>query len=235
MAAHERSRVDPSRVQTCIRSLLRDANNNGDDVGDGGNRRSRRRKFVETVELQITLQHYNPQADKRFSAQVRLFHPVKPRLRVCVFGDDEHIAQAKALNVEYITVEDLKKLNKNKKLIKNLFQRYHIILASETLIRMLPRLIGPSLGKIGRFPHVISHNDDMASRIKTLQSTLKFQLKKTLNLNVAVGMVTLTEAQLCNNVTLAINFLASLTKKHWQNIKKIDIKSTMGRPYRLYD
>ena len=39
---------------------------------------------------------------------------------MCVLGDVKHCEQAQAIAVESRTVEDLKKLNKNKKLVKKL-------------------------------------------------------------------------------------------------------------------
>lgn len=60
---------------------------------------------------------------------------------------------------------------------------------------------------------------------------LKFQV---LCLSVAVGHVDMTPDELAQNVHLSINFLVSLLKKHWQNVRSLHMKSTMGPPQRLY-
>lgn len=44
----------------------------------------------------------------------------KPRVQVCVLGDVKHCEQAQAIGIDSRSVEDLKKLNKNKKLVKKL-------------------------------------------------------------------------------------------------------------------
>lgn len=33
---------------------------------------------------------------------------------------------------------------------------------------------------------------------------------------------------------MSVNFLVSLLKKNWQNVRTLYIKSTMGKPVRLY-
>lgn len=50
----------------------------------------------------------------------RLKYVPKPKMKVCVFGDQQHCDEAKAGEIPYMDVEALKKLNKNKKLIKKL-------------------------------------------------------------------------------------------------------------------
>lgn len=57
---------------------------------------------------------------------------------------------------------------------------------------------------------------------------------QVLCLAVAVGHVKMTEDELVYNIHLAINFLVSLLKKNWQNVRALYIKSTMGKPQRLY-
>lgn len=57
--------------------------------------------------------------------------------------------QAEKIGLEYMDVEGLKKLNKNKKLVKKLAKKYHAFLASEAVIKQIPRLLGPGLNKAG--------------------------------------------------------------------------------------
>jgi len=130
--------------------------------------------------------------------------------------------------------EDLKKLNKDKKKVKKLAKSYDAFIASDTLIKQIPRLLGPGLNKAGKFPSQITHSDDIHAKMNDLKSTIKFQMKKVLCLAVPVGNVGMTEDELVQNVHLAMNFLVSLLKKHWQNVKSLHLKSTMGPVQRLY-
>jgi large subunit ribosomal protein L10Ae len=52
-----------------------------------------------------------------------------------------------------------------------------------------------------------------------VRATIKFQMKKVMCLNVAIGHVKMSKEDIVLNVQLACNFLASLLKKNWQNIK----------------
>lgn len=82
--------------------------------------KDKKRKFVETVELQISLKNYDPQKDKRFSGTVKLKNIPRPKLKVCILGDASHCDEAKANDIPCMDAEALKKLNKNKKLVKKL-------------------------------------------------------------------------------------------------------------------
>ncbi|GAB5589518.1 60S ribosomal protein L10A [Umbelopsis nana] len=215
------SKVSVSAVRESIRVVL-------------AHSEEKKRNFVETVELQIGLKNYDPQRDKRFSGTIKLPHVPRPKMSVCVLGDAFHCDQAKAAGMEFQSVEDLKKLNKNKKLIKKLAKKYDAFVASEALIKQIPRLLGPGLHKVGKFPTPVTHNDDLTVKADELRATIKFQLKKVLCLGVAVGHVNMTEDELIANIMLAINFLVSLLKKNWQNVKSLYLKSSMGKPERLY-
>merc|ERR1712170_131828 len=198
------------------------------------NSHEKKRKFTETVELQISLKNYDPQKDKRFSGTVKLKHIPRPKLRICILGDQQHCDEAKANNIPSMDVEALKKLNKNKKLVKKLAKKYNGFLASDSLIKQIPRILGPGLNKAGKFPTVLSHGESMTGKVDDVKATIKFQMKKVLCLAVAVGNVSMTQEELASNVQLAINFLVSLLKKNWQNVRALYIKSTMGPAQRVY-
>ncbi|XP_070540568.1 large ribosomal subunit protein uL1-like [Ptychodera flava] len=196
--------------------------------------KEKKRKFTETVELQINLKNYDPQKDKRFSGTVKLKHIPRPKFSVCVLGDQQHCDEAKANNFPCMDAEALKKLNKNKKLVKKLAKKYDAFLASDSLIKQIPRLLGPGLNKAGKFPTLLTHNESMANKIEEVKATIKFQMKKVLCLAVAVGHIEMSDDDLVANTNLAINFLVSLLKKNWQNVRSLYVKSTMGKPQRLY-
>jgi len=196
--------------------------------------KEKKRKFRETVELQIALKNYDPQKDKRFNGSVRLKTIPRPQMKVCVLGDQQHMDEATANDIPCMDAEALKKLNKNKKLIKKLAKSYDAFLASESLIKQIPRILGPGLNKAGKFPTVVAHTEPLAGKIEEIRSTIKFQMKKVLCLSVAVGHVDMSQEELVGNVALSINFLVSLLKKNWQNVRSLTIKSTMGPPQRLY-
>jgi large subunit ribosomal protein L10Ae len=215
------SKVQVSAVRESVRQLLAESE-------------EKKRNFTETVELQIGLKNYDTQRDKRFSGTVKLPNIPRPKMTVAVLGDALHCESAKEAGLDAMSADDLKKLNKNKKLIKKLAKKYDAFLASEALIKQIPRLLGPGLHKAGKFPTAVTHADNLNDKANELRSTIKFQLKKVLCMGVAVGHVGMAEDELLSNIMMSINFLVSLLKKNWQNVKSLYIKSSMGKPKRLY-
>jgi large subunit ribosomal protein L10Ae len=216
------SKITVANVRTQVQGLLEYSNE------------TKKRNFLETVELQIGLKNYDPQRDKRFSGTIKLPSVPRPHMASCILGDQHDLDRAKHGGVDAMSSDDLKKLNKNKKLIKKLARKYDAFIASEALIKQIPRLLGPGLSKAGKFPTPVSHSDDLSGKITEVKSTIKFQLKKVLCMGVAVGNVDMETEQLIANIMLSINYLVSLLKKGWQNVGSLVIKASMSPPHRLY-
>ncbi|CAG8770874.1 10071_t:CDS:2, partial [Acaulospora morrowiae] len=149
------SKIQVTAVRESIRTVLSES-------------KEKARGFTETVELQIGLKNYDPQRDKRFSGTVKLPNIPRPKMSVAVLGDAHDCDRAKEIGLECMSADDLKKLNKNKKLIKKLAKKYDAFLASEGLIKQIPRLLGPGLHKAGKFPTPVTHNDDLNAKADEL-------------------------------------------------------------------
>eukprot|EP00122_Pirum_gemmata_P014823 Pgem_evm1s13834 len=117
-----------------------------------------------------------------------------------------------------------------KKAVTKLAKKYDAFLASETILKTLPRIAGPWFTKANKFPAMLTHQDDMLAKVEDVKSTIKFQMKKVLCMHVAIGHVEMEQDDVYQNIVLGLNTLVSLLKKQWQNIKAVNIKSTMGPP-----
>jgi large subunit ribosomal protein L10Ae len=193
------------------------------------------RKFVETVELQVSLKDYDPQKDKRFVGSVRLPTVPRPKLKICIIADAKHAEECAKnnLDVDVTDLEALKKFNKDKKLVKGWAKKYALLLASDTVLKKVPVVVGPILNRINRFPQVVSHNTPLAQTLEDTRASVKFQLKKVTCMACAVGRVDMSDEDLRANIMMALNFLASLLKKGWHNLKTVNIKTTMGKPVKI--
>jgi large subunit ribosomal protein L10Ae len=197
------SKVTKEVLQECIKEMRE---------------KTKERKFAQTVELQVALKDYDPAKDKRFVGSVKLPNCPRPALKICLIADEKHKDEAKAANIdnlEVVTLDELKKYNKDKKLIKKWAKKYYLLLATDSLVKKVPVVVGPILSRIGRFPQPITHNEPLKNKVDDVRSTVKWQLKKVTNLNVAVGNEKMEDKEIQQNVSMSLNFLASLLKKQW--------------------
>ena len=220
------SKINSAVLDKAVKDIL--AFSKGEKVtvvakGKKEEKQGKTRKFLESIELQVTLKNWDPKKMKRFSGTYKL--PVCPKeLKICVLANAVHEKAAKELNLAYMTVDDLKKLAK----------KYDAFLASDTLIKLIPRLLGPGLNRAGKFPTRVASADDLEDAVDNVKKTIKYQMKKVMCLNLAVANVGMTEEEIKLNVQLAGNFLVSLLKKGWQNVKVMYIKSSMGPSCQIF-
>ena len=198
--------------------------------------KTKERKFTQTIELQIALKDYDPQKDKRFTGSVRLPNGPRPNMKICIIADQKHQDEAAAAQIpglDVTSMDNLKKFNKDKKQIKKWAKGYSLLLVTDALVKKVPVVLGPVLSRIGMFPQPVSHAEPIEKKVNDARASIKWQLKKVTNLNVAIGNEQMTEEQLRQNITMGLNFLASLLKKQWHNLKAINIKTTMGKAVKV--
>ena len=57
-------------------------------------------------------------------------------------------------------------------------KKYDAFLASDSLIKQIPRIVGPGLNKAGKFPTMLTHSESMVGKVDEVKATIKFQMKK---------------------------------------------------------
>ena len=145
-----------------------------------------------------------------------------------------HIEEATANKIPYIDVDGLKAFNKDKTKIKKWAKKYDVLLASDSVAKQVTKLLGNVLVKLGKFPIAMAEGEKLSDKINEVKHTVKFQSKKASCLGTAIGNVEQSEEQLRQNITMGINFLVSLTKKGWQNIGTLHIKTSMGKSTKIF-
>lgn len=196
------------------------------------------RKFIQTVELQLGLKDYDPQKDKRFVGTVRLPNYARPNLKICLIADEKHRVEAvkdmdNLGNFTVTTLDELKKFNKDKKLVKKWAKQFDLLLASDTCLKRVPVVVGPILNRIQMFPTVVAKTQPLVTTINDTRASVKFQLRKVTCMGCAVGKADMNDEELQANIMMSLNFLVSMLKKGWHNLKSVYIKTSMGKSVQL--
>ena len=91
---------------------------------------------------------------------------------------------------------------------------------------------------MGKFPVAVRPTEKIADKIGPMSRNIKFALKFKVGmpmcLSAPIGHVEMEPKKIEDNTIAAVNYVLSLMKKGWQNIKKIHLKSTMGPGFTIY-
>lgn len=88
-------------------------------------------------------------------------------------------------------------------------KKYDAFLASESLIKQIPRILGPGLNKAGKFPSLLTHNENMVAKVDEVKSTIKFQMKK-----VSINLIKVLMMELALNSYIIIAMTADVPSEN---------------------
>ena len=138
----------------------------------------KKRKFTESIDLQIMLRDFDPEKDKRFNSSTVLSYPVKSKLSICLIGTIQHIEQSQGLQIEAVNIDDLKKFNNEAKLIRKWARKFDVLLVSESLSRNVTKLVGRHVASVGKLPVPLAENENVNDKVNELMRTIRFRVKK---------------------------------------------------------
>jgi len=192
-------------------------------------RKSKERKFDQTVDLIINLQKFDVKKTP-LNLFITLPHKVKEK-KIAAF------LEAKNSNVDTITGDEFKKYV-DKKELKKLVKKYDFFIAEGKLMPKVATTFGRVLGPAGKMPSpqmglLMNINDAEINNLKAkINNTLKIRVKEA-SIKIPVGKQSMPDKEILENVSTIYNNVMKALPKQKENLKNIEIKFTMSKPIKI--
>jgi large subunit ribosomal protein L1 len=186
---------------------------------------SKKRNFVQTFDLIVTLRGIDvKKPENRFVEEVELPHGKGKDSTVVVFSD-----AIKDVDVRVIKGREIKEFGKNKRAAKKLASNVDFFLADPPLMPEIGRHLGQFLGPRGKMPKVIK-GENIKKLIERYKKSVRIRVKDSPVIQCAVGNEKMKNEEIVENIVTVINFLREKLPKGADNISKVYLKLTMGKP-----
>ena len=190
------------------------------------------RKFVQNVDLIITLKNLNIKKD---TDKVLIFtvlpHGRGKKVKIGAFVGQELLTSAKATCDAVILGTDF--ANYNKKAMKKLAQSVDFFVAQATLMPQVAATFGKLLGPRGKMPNpkagcIVPPTADLKPVVQRLQKTVKLETKNEMILRAVVGNQQSKDEEVAENVLHVYNTVLHALPQEKNNIAQVLVKYTMG-------
>lgn len=188
-----------------------------------------KRKFSQTYDLIINLQHINVEKTP-IDTEMVLPHGKGRDVTVGIITE-ANVEKAKALSPVVLTRAEL--TNLDKKTAKKLAIQCDYFVAEVPLMALVGKNFGPVLGPRNKMPKPLPPNAPVEAIVRNLKKTVKIKAKKTPIIQIVVGTQAMKEEEVLDNVKAVVEFLSTHLPRGKEQIKNIYLKTTMGKPVRL--
>ena len=93
--------------------------------------------------------------------------------------------------------------------------------------------LGQLLGPRGKMPTPVPFNAPIESFLSRFKASIRVRLKNSLSLSCKIGDVTMNENDVASNAVVIINAIEKKLPNGEKNIRKIMVKTTMGKAIKL--
>jgi len=193
-------------------------------------RKTKERKFNQTVDLIVNLQKFDVKKTN-LNIFISLPHKVKEK-KIAGF------LEIKNNDVDTITPDEFKKYSDKSKM-KHLISNYDFFIAQASLMPSVATHFGRALGPTGKMPSpqlgIILNADEKT--IKELKDKINLSVKikiKEPSIKIPIGKQNMDDEKIIENVMSIYNMLLKTLPRNKENIKNVEIKFTMTKPYKIF-
>lgn len=192
-------------------------------------RKQEKRKFNQTIDLLVSLKGIDLRKDN-IALIATIPHKFKEK-KVCGFLESKNEA------VKTITKPEFDRY-KEKNELKKLVREYDFFIGNAKLMPAIAAAFGKVLGPAGKMPSpqlgVVS--DESAQSIKKVIEKISKSIKikaREPAIKVAIGKESMKDEEIIENIKSVYESILDVLPSKRDNVRKVMIKMTMGRPARI--
>ncbi|HSG83737.1 MAG: 50S ribosomal protein L1 [Nitrosopumilus sp.] len=188
------------------------------------------RKFKQSVELIITFKDIDVKKGFAINEVVQLPKTSSPAT-VCIIATGDMNQKAKAAKADsVIGTEELEKFGTNKRESRKFINKYDFFLADTKVMPTVGKTLGQLLGPRGKMPTPVPFDASIEAFLQRFRSCIKVRTRASLSISSKIGDITMEDADLAINAHAVLSAIEKKLPNGEKNIKKILIKTTMGKP-----
>ena len=192
------------------------------------------RKFTQSLELYLIFKDIDVKKGFALNEIIQLPKQMSQPAAICVMASGDMGIKAKNANADQvINGDELNKLAENKRETRKLINKYDFFVADTKLMANVGKTLGQLLGPRGKMPTPVPFNAPIESFLNRFKSSIRVRLKNSLSLSCKIGDVTMSESDVASNAVTIINAIEKKLPNGDKNIRKIMVKTTMGKAIKL--
>ena len=191
---------------------------------------TKQRKFTQAVELIINFKDIDVKKGFALNEIVQLPKTSSPAT-VCVMATGDMSQKAKQANADaVIGTAELDKFATNKRESRKFINKYDFFLADTKVMPLVGKTLGQFLGPRGKMPTPVPFDAPIESFLQRFRSSIKLRTRASLSISCKIGDESMDDTDLAINAHTVISAIEKKLPNGEKNIKKIMIKTSMGKP-----
>ena len=190
---------------------------------------NKKRKFKQSLELIMIFKDIDVKKGFAINETVQLPKTSSPA-SVCIMASGDMGLKAKTAKADkVIDGDELNQLSANKRQSRKLINSYDFFLADTKLMPVVGKTLGQLSGPRGKMPTPVPFNASIDSFLDRFRSSIRVKVKNSLSASCKIGDETMADSDLVANASAVINAVEKKLPSGDKNVKRILIKTTMGK------
>jgi len=192
------------------------------------------RKFQQSIELILVFKDIDVKKGFAINETIQLPKKMSKSASVCIIAAGDLGIQAKNAKAARVMNEaELIELGKNKRESRKVINKYDFFLADTKLMPTVGKVLGQLLGPRGKMPTPIPFNAPVEALLERFRTSVGVKVKGSLSLSCKIGEESMEDADLAANASAIAATIEKKLPNGDKNIRRIMIKTTMGKAIRL--